>query len=160
MTRFRFRFATVLKARDRDRDAARAELASALRTLSEAQRRRQETFAELESGAATLAATTAGGRVDATDWIAQRRHRSVLHAERDAAAAAVADAETRVAAARSALVNADRAVAALESLRDRDQASHRAAEFAAEQRVAEDLFTATSSRDGGAPAGVDAAFSS
>lgn len=145
MRRFRFRFETVLKARERTRDAARTGLASALQTLDAAEARRDAVLAEIDAGSVELAAATSRGRVDVADWIARRRHASTLAAERQAAVAAVADAEVRVAEARTAVVAADRDVAALESIRDRDQAAHRSAELAAEQRAAEDLFTATSS---------------
>ncbi|MFH5803822.1 flagellar FliJ family protein [Alienimonas sp. DA493] len=145
MTRFRFRFAVVLKARERDRDAARAALAAALRAAEDAEATRAAVEARIEMERGELGAATRGGRVDAGDWLARRRHASVLNAERRTADAAVTDAATKVAAARTALIAADRAVAALETLRDRDRLAHRTGELAAEQRAAEDLFAATAS---------------
>ncbi|NNJ26992.1 flagellar export protein FliJ [Alienimonas chondri] len=147
MTRFRFRFAVVLKARERTRDSARAALADALRTLNDAEQSRRETLAQMKADSAELAAATAGGRVDAADWIARRRHFSVLDADRSAGDAKVADAAIAVATARTALVAADRDVAALETLRDRDRDAHRHAELAAEQRASEDLFTASAAAE-------------
>ncbi|QDT17638.1 flagellar FliJ family protein [Alienimonas californiensis] len=143
MTRFRNRFAVVLKARERDRDVARAALAAALRTSAEAEAARRAVEVLIASERGELGAATRAGRVDVSDWLARRRHASVLTAERKTAAAAVADAAAQVAEARTALIAADRAVAALETLRDRDLRAHRTAELAAEQRAVEDLFTAT-----------------
>ena len=142
MSAFRFRFAVVLKARERTRDAARGRLAAALRAFGEAEATEKAVHAAIAGDQADLAARTAGGRVDAGDWIARRRHAGTRAAELSRATAARVEAGTAVAAARSAVAAADRDVAALETLRDRDRAAHRTAEFAAEQRAAEDLFAA------------------
>lgn len=154
MSRFRFRFAVVLKARERTRDAARATLAEALRNAADAAAAQRAVQTEIEQQRTALAAATAGGRADAADWIARLRHGSSLTVQRQTADAAVADAATAVATARTSLVAADRDVAALETLRDRDRLGHRTAALAAEQRTAEDLFTAASAatRRGASPA--------
>ena len=142
MSRFRFRFAVVLKARERRRERARAALAAALATLTDAERTEREVNEQIAAEHAATAAATAGGRADAADWIARRRHAGALSAALIRAAEEAAKARVTVAEARTELVAADRDVAALESLRDRDAALHRRGELAAEQRAAEDLFTA------------------
>ena len=144
MSRFRFRFAVVLKARERRRERARAALAAALATLGDAERIEREANDQIAAEHAATVASTAGGRVDAGDWLARRRHAGELSAQRARAVEEVTKARSAVAGARAELVAADRDVAALESLRDRDAALHRRGELAAEQRAAEDLFAAQS----------------
>lgn len=142
MRAFRFRLQTVLAARERARGAARGALAAALADVTAAADRLRDAEAAAAACAGELTDAAAPGRVDVSAWLDRRRHASTLTTTVITTQRAVTAAEAAAATARRAAADAEAGVKALERLRDRDRRGHAAAELAADERAAQDAWTA------------------
>jgi flagellar export protein FliJ len=125
MSKFKFRLETLLKLRGAVRDERRAELAQAYQAEEILSRRRREIEQEIRQLGEESRAAAGPGQVS-VDWLLDaRRYELVLRSHeqltRQQEQALAAEIERR----RRALVDANRDVRVLETLRERQKDRHR-----------------------------------
>jgi flagellar FliJ protein len=146
MSRFKFRLQTLLRLRDAVRDERRAELAQAYQADEILQGRRRQIEDELARLRDLSRAAALPGAVDVDRLLDARRYELVLRSQQQVAEQQQRALGVEIDRRRQVLVEANREVRVLETLRDKQQDRHRQEEARQETKR---LDEAAARRPGG-----------
>jgi flagellar FliJ protein len=145
MAKYTFRLQTLLKLRDSLRDERRQALARAYRQEEILLRRRRQIEDELGQLHDATREAAGPGQVDLGQLLDARRYEGILRGRAQLAEQEQKALSGEIARRREALVQADREVRVLESLRDRQRQRHR---FEGERQEIKTLDDVTHARFG------------
>lgn len=119
MAEFHFRLAAVLRIREQERDEKRQELVQAVTARDILDQHREKLEEERRVLGEALRQSLAQGKIDADQMLAWRRYEMLLNAQREQVQRQIEGVEQEIEKRQAALSEANRAVKALELLRDR-----------------------------------------
>jgi flagellar export protein FliJ len=147
MAKFRFRLDTLRRLREAARDGRRAALAEAYRAEELLREQQEHLGRELERLAAESRAAASPGRIDVDRLLDARRYELVLRAHQKQLAAQQENVAEEVERRRQALVEADREVRVLESLREKHLRRHREEEARRETKELDEAAAVRAARE-------------
>lgn len=119
MAEFHFRLAAVLRIREQERDEKRQELIQAVTARDILEQHRQGLEEERRILGKKLRRSLAQGKIDADQMLAWRRYEMLLNVQREQVQKQIEAVEQEIEKRQAVLREANRAVKALELLRDR-----------------------------------------
>lgn len=128
MAEFHFRLAAVLRIREQERDEKRQELIQAVTARDILEQHRQGLEEERRILGEKLRQSLAQGKIDADQMLAWRRYEMLLNVQREQVQKQIETVEQEIEKRQAVLREANRAVKALELLRDRQMEEFNRAE--------------------------------
>lgn len=128
MAEFHFRLAAVLRIREQERDEKRQELIQAVTARDILEQHRQGLEEERRILGKKLRRSLAQGKIDADQMLAWRRYEMLLNVQREQVQKQIEAVEQEIEKRQAVLREANRAVKALELLRDRQMQEFNRAE--------------------------------
>ncbi len=125
MAKFTFRLATLLRLRETDRDRRRTELAEAYRADEIIHQHRRRVAGELRVLAKQARQAAGPGELDVDQLLEARRYEMVLRSQDQQLAERQQAVQAEIDQRRQALVEANREVRVLETLREKQREHHR-----------------------------------
>jgi len=141
VSQFKFRLQTLLRLRERDRDERRAELAQAYQAEAILQERRRQIEDELARLHDLSREAAAPGAVNVDRLLDARRFELVLRSQQQVAEQQHETLAVEIDRRRQAVVEANREVRVLETLRDKQRERHRQEEGRQEIKRLDEVAT-------------------